>query len=382
MLLASSGCDFGYASRVITKQDSSTDDYTWKRAAKVEPSPTPRPWPEAIDCGPVEAALAADSDFPGFDKYLTNGGALSFVVIRNGTIVCEWYGNGGAREKKAAAFSVSKVMTSLLLFRAVADGTLSSLDEKLTDRVPELLEKDERFKELSLANLVDMRSGIAFETETHFPWLNQDQPAIYYASDIVQTLLGCSRIEAPPGKFVYNDYAPNLNGLVMERAYGSRLTDGRMQTLWNELGAEYEASWSVDDKGFPWHESGFVTTARDLARVGQLMLDGGKVNGRQVAPEAFLTRSFDKAGLETAVTYAGSDLGYRNAWWVYGDGELVGMGHHGQIVLVSAPTQTVIVRMGLDSHDDIHELGFDGKNESNVSLGRRFQRVAQRMAGQ
>jgi hypothetical protein len=202
---------------------------------------------------------------------------------------------------------------------------------------------------------------------------------VYYATDLARTVVERTRIEGPPGRFVYNDYAPNLIGLALERGYGTRSTGGSMQALWSDLGTETAAAWTVDDRGFAWHESGLVATARDLARIGQLMLDDGKVGGRQVAPEAFLARSTDPTGRARATAFAGVELGYRNGWWIPGDHDLLAMGAHGQIMLVSRASKTVIVRLGTDGHDGSRGLGFDGRGETNVSIARRFQRAAARL---
>ena len=193
---------------------------------------------------------------------------------------------------------------------------------------------------------------------------------------VAQLAIERTRIEGPTGRFVYNDYAPNLIGLAIEHGYGMRSTGRPMQALWSELGAEYAAAWTVDDRGFAWHESGLVATARDLARIGQLMLDDGKVGSRQVAPAAFLARSTDPAGRVRATAFAGVELGYRNGWWIPGSDDLLAMGAHGQVMLVSRPNRAVIVRMGSDAHDGSRGLGFDGRGETNVSIARRFERVA------
>jgi CubicO group peptidase (beta-lactamase class C family) len=379
LLLTCGGCDVRYVVRVLVHGDSKTDDYLWKRSMPVSPSSSPVPWPEAPGCGAVAAAFAEEPDATDMAAYLGRGGALALVVVRNGAIACEWYGNGGARERPAAAFSISKTVTSLILARAVAEGRLDSIDDSITAYLPALATRDARFAAISLASLVDMRSGIAFDAATSFPWVNRDPPRVYYASDLAKTALEHTRIEAPPGGFVYNDYAPNLIGLALERGYGARLADGPMQALWTDLGAEYPAAWSVDDRGFAWHESGLVVTARDLARVGWLMLERGKVGDRQVAPASFLARSLDPVGRKPVASFAGTELGYRNGWWVSGDRALYAMGRHGQIMVVSLATRTVMVRMGHDGHDRIRRMGFDGHDETNVSIATRLARVADRL---
>jgi CubicO group peptidase (beta-lactamase class C family) len=250
------------------------------------------------------------------------------------------------------AFSVSKVVTSLLLARSQLP-----LDSAITTYVPELAKRDSRFSNIKLSDLVDMRSGIEFHEDTHFPWVDQDAPRVYYASDLEQTIVAKPIIETAPGKFVYNDYAPNLNGLAMARATKHSIIDAT-QTLWDELGAEYPAAWLVDGHGFAWHESGFVTTARDLARIGQYVLDHPE--------DPWVVRSRDPIGRAKAVSFAGIDVGYRNAWWTLGD-DLVGMGHWGQIMVVDPNTRTVIVRLGLD-----------GGTETNIAIAQRLAALAAR----
>ena len=378
VVLLYGGGDVAYVARVLIRRESNTDDYAWKRTVEVAPSRMAVPWREAPGCDAVAKAFAADSDIPAFDAYLHQGGALALVVVRDGAIMCEWYGNGGAKHRPAAVMSISKTVTSLVLARAVASGTLHGLDDSISSLIPELGARDARFSAVTLATLVDMRSGVAFDDDSSFPWVNRDGALVYYASDLAKNVVERTHIDSPPGRFVYNDYAPNLIGLALERATSTKLA-GPVQALWSELGAEDPALWTVDGHGFAWHESGFVVTARDLARIGQLMLDDGKVRDRQVAPAAFLARSFDPEGRERATQFAGVELGYRNGWWVPNDHELVAMGRFGQVMLVSPATRTVIVRLGLDGHDGSRGLGFDGDGETNVSIVRRLERVVTRL---
>jgi CubicO group peptidase (beta-lactamase class C family) len=98
----------------------------------------PVAWPETPACDAVAAAFAEQPAVGQLQAYLANGGALALVIVRDGVLACEWYGNGGARDRPAAAFSISKTVTSLLLARAVAEGRIPGLAAALTDFVPEL----------------------------------------------------------------------------------------------------------------------------------------------------------------------------------------------------------------------------------------------------
>ena len=362
--------DLAYLVRVLIHRGSSTSDFHWKRSAAVLPATGASNWPQILGCAGV-AADFAKQDRGQLTSYLERSGALSFVVIQNGVMICEWYGNSGSRAGAAAAFSISKTVLALLLARAVERGTVSYSDP-VTRYLPELAQRDPRFSEITLAHLIDMRSGLSFSEATRFPWVNQDAPAVYFASDLAQTALTRPRIEQPPGPFLYNDYLPNLLGLVLERTSGSRLAPGPMQALWSELGAQDPAAWSVDDHGFAWHESGLIVTARDLARFGQLMLSGGWVGERVVAPAAFLIRSTEAPGLRPVVNWDHTALGYRNGWWTLprrtGSADLLALGRHGQVMLVSRSTRTVIVRMGRSDTNIA---------ESNISIARRLQALTE-----
>ncbi|MFI7709175.1 serine hydrolase domain-containing protein [Nonomuraea sp. NPDC049480] len=351
--------DAGYAARVLMHQDSGITDVEWKRHTVVRPATMPRSWPEGGGC-PIRESLPT-------------GNAQSLIVVHDGRLVCEWHGNGGARDHQAAAFSVSKTVLSLLLARAVTHGQTGELDIPITHAIPELRARDERFTAVTMGHLLDMRSGIAFSEDISFPWVNRDYPSVYYAGDLAGTVVRRPRIEGPPGRFRYNDYAPNLIGLAVRRSTGTYLTQQPLQRLWNDLGAEHAAAWCVDDHGFPYHESGLVVTASDLARIGQLMLDDGRAAGRQVAPKAFLDRSLDAANLDPVTTFAGVSVGYRNGWWILprGDGgrDLAAMGAHGQVMVVSPATRTVIVRMG---DDDV--------NMTNIQIATTLQKLADRLA--
>lgn len=349
VLLVAGGGDARYVTRVLVHGSSDVGDAEWKPRVTVLPT-RPMPWPgDGRDCR--GAALPTKN-------------AQSVVVVHDGALTCSWYGNGGAPDRPAAAFSVSKTVLSLLIARAVADGTLPGLDLPLTRAVPELAARDPRFGAITLAELLDMRSGIAFSPYVPFPFVDQDQPAVYYATDLARTVVEKPVVDGPPGTFTYNDYGPNLVGLVFRRTTGDLITGAPLSRLWADLGAQDPVGWSVDDQGFPYHESGLVVSARDLARVGQLVLDGG-------AP-AFSARSLDPVGQVPVEDFQGTPLGYRNGWWVLprpdGGHDLAAMGDHGQILVVSPTTRTVAVRMGDD--DPI-----------NIAIAHDLQAVADRVAG-
>lgn len=109
--------------------------------------------------------------------------------------------------------------------------------------------RDPRCRNVMLRNLVDMRSGIAFSEDTSFPWVNRDHPTADCATDLAGIAAERPVIEAPPGRFTYDDSAPDLPGAACQRMTGVELTRGPFQELWDALGAEHPASWALDDRG-------------------------------------------------------------------------------------------------------------------------------------
>lgn len=351
--LALVGWDARFLARVVRHGDASTGDHRWKAAVHVAPAATPMSWAGGGQCPPDQ----------------TGDGERALLVVHHGMMVCARYTDGAGPDVALPAFSVSKTVLSLLVSRAVEQGALPSLDTAVGTWLPELADRDPALGAITLAELLDMRSGLGFEAVTGFPWVDQDAPAVYYATDLAGTVLHRPRLTDPPGTFRYNDYNPNLVGLVLARATGRPL-QAHLQHLWEDLGAAHPASWSVDDRGFAYHESGLVVAPTDLARIGQLVLDGGTVGDRQVAPQAFLDRSTDPAGAAVVATFGGVDVGYRNGWWVLarddgGSPDLVAMGRHGQVMLVSGATDSVLVRMGVEGHP-----------ETNIDIAVTLQRLA------
>jgi CubicO group peptidase (beta-lactamase class C family) len=116
------------------------------------------------------------------------------------------------------------------------------------------------------------------------------------------------------------------------------------------MGANGPAGWTTDDHGFERMESGFHATARDLARFGQLYLDGGFAEGRPVVPEDWVTRWTDFSESAELDTYDGRGWGYRLGWWMVprpdGPWDFCAIGHFGQFIYVSPQFDAVFVRNG------------------------------------
>jgi len=289
------------------------------------------------------ATAERDRPMP-LDDVLAETDTRAFLVIHDDAIVFERYFDDSGVDKRETSFSVGKSVLSTLIGIAITEGEISNLGDPITEYVPELADRDERFSAVTLRDLLTMRSGLRYE-ESGFPFPWGDDTDTYYGVDLRAVALDGSEIESPPSvTWHYNNYNALLLGLALERATGMSVSRYTSSRLWQPLGAAAEASWSVDsdDSGFEKMESGFNATARDYARLGLLFLHRGRWNGRRVVPTTWV-RAATRAQTET--TY---DNQYGFFWWV--DGErprrFYALGNLGQYIYVAPDADTVVVRLG------------------------------------
>lgn len=223
------------------------------------------------------------------------------------------------------------------------------MDQPLTRYLPELEKRDTRFTKITPENLINMRSGIAFDNDVSFPFYNEDKPIVYYASDLEKVLFSHPEIESEPGPFLYNDFNPNLLALAFERASGRSIQELLQAELWSPLNAQYDALWMTDYRGYPLMESGLGATPVDLARIGQIMLDVGESSSDFIPPDWH--RQSTQLNNNKPVYNDGKPAWhYQYGWWVMprysGLADYAAIGHLGQYIYVSPQSRMVIVRTG------------------------------------
>jgi len=279
------------------------------------------------------------------NQFLTETETTVFLVVKDGVLVHEWYADGVDPNALHTSFSVSKSILSTAVGMAVQDGSIGSLEDPITDYVPELLERDPRFSEITLRHLITMTSGLKFVEDTS-PY--GDSVNTYYASDLRRSAIMNTVIVEEPGKsYLYNNYNPLLLGMALERATGMSVSEYISESWWAPMGAVADASWSVDSfyNRFEKMESGFNARPIDFARFGLMFANGGAVDAKQVIP---------KTWVEEATTATSSSIGqldsleqsYGYFWWIYPDNRFAAQGNLGQYIVVSPDEGEVIVRLG------------------------------------
>jgi CubicO group peptidase (beta-lactamase class C family) len=275
------------------------------------------------------------------DTFLEDTGTAAFLVARGETILVERYLGDQDPEELRTSFSVAKSVLSAVVGAVVADGQVR-LDDPITRHLPELAQRDARFRELTVEDLLTMSSGIGY-VERSLPW--SDDALTYYAPDLRRVALERTDIVGAPGTFHDNNYHPLLVGMILERATGESVSALLERKVWGPVGMEGDASWSLDSPGgLEKLESGVNARPRDYLRFGMLYRDGGRRGDVQVLPEAWVETS------TAAHRTTPMDLDYGYWWWVGRDGSgnerFLAWGDHGQFVHVVPDLDTVIVRLG------------------------------------
>jgi CubicO group peptidase (beta-lactamase class C family) len=305
-----------------------------------DPSPLPE-GPEVDGLEPPDDAMARD-----FDGFLRRTGTRAFLILHDDRLVYERYFDGADRQSRHTSFSVAKSFLSTLVGIAIDEGLIGGVTDPVTEYVPELVERDRRFESITLRDLLAMSSGLRYqEQDLPVPW--GDDINTYYGVDLRALALEDTEILGSPGEeWLYNNYNPMLMGMVLERATGMSVSEYMSTRLWIPLGAEYDATWSLDSdaSGFEKMESGLNATAIDYARFGRLFLHEGESNGTRVVSRDWVREA-------TAADVTTDPAGhYQYFWWIDTQrlDRFYALGNFGQYVYVAPDADAVIVRLGRD----------------------------------
>jgi CubicO group peptidase (beta-lactamase class C family) len=276
------------------------------------------------------------------------------MVLQRGRIRLQRYALGFGPEQRWESFSVAKSVTSVLLGVALQRGDIHSMDDTLDTYIPEL--RDSAYAKVTVQQLLTMTSGVHW---------NED-----YAdakSDVAQMYLGAcvngqahvlSYLKKQPRQWPagthwnYNTAETDLLGILVQRAAHRSLAAYLSQTIWKPYGMAADAYWIKDEcDGSDTGGSGLSATLGDYARLGQFMLDGGRIAGKPVAAKAWLEGAVRR---QESVDEPGRGYGY--LWWTDSDGSYAAIGIFGQMVYVDPSRQLVIAQVGAWPHATSDEL--------------------------
>ncbi len=280
------------------------------------------------------------------------------LVVRRGKLALERYYAGEDEawgdplgkvdfgpEVKHDLRSVSKSVVSLLYGAALERGQVPALDQPLIDHFPAYadLAADPERRRITVAHALTMTMGIAWSEDLPYSDPRNSEIAMERAPDRYRYVLERPIVSAPGERWVYNGGATALLGRLIAQGSGKPLFDYARETLFAPLGIT-DAEWVAGRDGEAAAASGLRLRPRDLAKIGQLVLNGGRWGERQVVPAAWLAESFE------ARAEVGDGLEYGYQWWLgrlRSDGArwAAGFGNGGQRLAIFPSLDLAVVVM-------------------------------------
>ena len=295
------------------------------------------------------------------------------LVIKNGYLIGEKYFNEASIDHVSGRASSTKSFTSALVGIALEQGYLQSLDQKMLDFFPEFTEEiqDPRKEQITIRHLLQMRGGYPDEEMTS----NYFEIMFFHGNwKFVPHLVDFPLSSDPGTKFHYSNLTSHLLGVIVTRACGRDLESYAQQYLFSPMNAELYG-WQVDDDGYNWGFGEIYVTARNMAKFGQLYIDGGIYDGKQIISadwvEASLQRYSENIIRGHVLPWYGSfrDRGYGYQWWSSrsGDHYFNYASGHGGNYIVLLPELNMIIVTAADPLHDMWDGGDSWKYEGAIN---------------
>ena len=310
----------------------------------------------ATPAEPVVRLDALATRLPDLEQRLEETCTDAFLVLRGSEVLAEYYRAGFAPDDRHLLMSVSKSLCGTVVGALIDEGRIDPA-QPVTEYVPELA--GSVYDGPSVLQVLDMQISIdynedyvdpASEVQTHdrsAGWRTRrdGDPADTY--EFLTTLRG----DGGTGEFQYCSANTDVLAWIVERVTGLRYVEALSTYLWAKLDADRDATITVDQTGFGFANGGVSCTARDLARVGRMMLDGGVAPGGRVVSqgwvESVLAGGSREAMPDEGFTSAFPEGSYTRQWWCTGNerGNVSGIGIHGQNLWLDPRTDSVIVKL-------------------------------------
>ena len=273
------------------------------------------------------------------DAYMTEQRTAGLIIIQNGRVRLEKYGLDFDASGRWTSFSVAKSFTSTLVGAALKDGYIKSLDDKVSDYIPDM--KGSVYDDVSIEQLLTMTSGVRwnedYEDKNSDVALFNSHQAEPGVDATVSYMRALSR-EAPAGeKWLYKTGETNLIGVLVSSATGKTLADYLSEKIWAPFGMEQDATWLLSNTGQEISGCCIQASTRDFARYGLFMLNGAVIDGSTILPRGWIVAATTK---QADTGRPGRGYGYQ--WWTYDDGSFAAQGIFGQGIFIDPKRRLVI----------------------------------------
>ncbi|HZV58583.1 MAG TPA: serine hydrolase [Sphingobium sp.] len=287
------------------------------------------------------------------EQFLERTYTNALLVMKDGKIVSERYRNNSNERTRFMGWSMTKSITSILIGSALAEKRIQSLDDPIVRYLPEL--KGSGYDGATVRHILQMRSGVDYEERYDFDnpgaaATNHINALVKNATRFADAARSVKRLHAPGEVFQYKTLDTAVLGWLLERVSGMSIAAYTASRLWEPLGAEADGFYIMDGLpgvGREFNGAGFNATLRDFARVGLLMLNRGKANGRQIVSPEWVAESTRP----TDATATGP-MGYGYQWWTLGGASYSAIGLQGQYIFVDPASRTVVVKLSYFPPDE------------------------------
>lgn len=277
---------------------------------------------------------------------------VAFLIIQDQKIIYEDYWEGYGPNSISNSFSAAKSIVGLLVGVAIDDGYIESLDQKVADFVPSFREGGKQ--NIRIRDLLTMSSGLDWNEaySSLFSLTTQS----YYGDDLVKMINDSKAIGDPGKNYYYSSLDTEILALVILNATGRTISKYASEKFWKKIGAEHDALWCLDHKnGMEKAYCCFNSNARDFARWGQLILNSGSWNGKQLISEDYVQQATTPA--DYLIDEEGEKIDYYGfQWWIinYKNYQIPYMrGILGQYVFAIKEKNAVVVRLGHKRSDEL-----------------------------
>ena len=247
------------------------------------------------------------SDFVSEDKHLN---AKSLLVAKSGKLVFEAYCRRAEdRDRYGHVQSVTKSITSLVFGIVQSDGYIDSLDQTLYSIIPDKFPPETEKHGITLRHLLTMTSGLSFDNDDFSVEVYADKP-----DDPVKYILNKPLCARPGERFYYRDADPHLLSYAIQRLTGRTLARWAEDRLFAPLNIS-DYYWGSDHTGTSMGGHGVHLKPRDLAKIGQLVVDHGRWMGVEVVDSTWIAVSTERQ-VVTPFTTEPHVYYYGFYWWI------------------------------------------------------------------
>lgn len=268
------------------------------------------------------------------DDFLQRNHVAGLLLIKDGKIVLERYGQGNTEASKWTSFSTGKSIVSTLVGAAIKDGKIKSINDPVTDYLPKM--KGTAYDGVTVRQLMQMTSGVKWNENYLDP--ASDFAAMFQCmvdgkhNCILGVMSKLTRAAKPGTQFNYKTGETHMEGEVLTAALGGEsLSSYLSRKIWAPMGMESDGYWLLESKDGKEFAGGSLSmTLRDYGRFGAFILNDGVINGTAVLPEGWVAEASrptpDAPQNQSGVLYSVANahpqphsypMGYGYNWWSY-----------------------------------------------------------------